>query len=251
MANAQSDGHSVQWLLSWPNNCSGSKANRHYSSVQKKASWQASWCCCYCCYCERCCCCPCPPSGSGTRTIHQVLSAAGVWMHPYTNKEFDSKLFIKKIKHTPPFGMPGACVCDAVAADLQEGSAAAQRQVDHCIYRTGRKLLSMRSLRFFRCAFIVSLCPTLNPLTTYTHTHPHTHPDTPLTPPAGRKSGMIWETRHSPAYYEPGDLSADIHRKLAAAHALVGEMAGGQVWRGFRKGLGVPPPLGYLVSAMC
>jgi hypothetical protein len=28
-------------------------------------------------------------------------------MHPYTNKEFDSKLFIKRIKHTPPFGMPG------------------------------------------------------------------------------------------------------------------------------------------------
>lgn len=39
-------------------------------------------------------------------------------MHPYTNKEFDSKLFIKKIKHTPPFGMPSEqlwwCVCMCV-----------------------------------------------------------------------------------------------------------------------------------------
>jgi hypothetical protein len=57
----------------------------------------------------------------------------------------------------------------------------------------------------------------------------------PLPPPppspstlTGWKSGMIWETRHSPAYYEPGDLSPDIHRKLAAAHAQVGDWGG---WR--------------------
>jgi hypothetical protein len=28
-------------------------------------------------------------------------------MHPDTNKEFDSNIFIKRVKETPAFGMPG------------------------------------------------------------------------------------------------------------------------------------------------
>jgi hypothetical protein len=50
------------------------------------------------------------PTGSGTRNIHSLLAAAGVWMHPDTNKEFDSNVFIKRVKETPAFGMPGGLI---------------------------------------------------------------------------------------------------------------------------------------------
>jgi uncharacterized protein YfeS len=45
-------------------------------------------------------------------------------MHPHTNKEFDSKLYIQKIKHTTPFGMPGTLVHLYLARDRLLKSAA-------------------------------------------------------------------------------------------------------------------------------
>lgn len=99
-------------------------------------------------------------AGSGTRTVHQILAAAGVWMHPFTNKEYDSKLFITRIKHTPPFGMP-------------EPKNRHRRPAN---------------------------APTSTPLWQY---------------------GMMWETRHTPAFYEPGQLSANVRTKLQRAHVWV------------------------------
>lgn len=35
------------------------------------------------------------------------------------------------------------------------------------------------------------------------------------------QSGMIWEMRHTPAFYEPGQLSAGVRSKLQHAHERV------------------------------
>lgn len=35
------------------------------------------------------------------------------------------------------------------------------------------------------------------------------------------KTGMMWETRHSPAHYHPQQLSEDVRRKLEHAHQQV------------------------------
>jgi hypothetical protein len=37
-------------------------------------------------------------------------------MHPDTNKEFDSNVFIRRVKETPAFGMPGVLFSAAAAA---------------------------------------------------------------------------------------------------------------------------------------
>ncbi|WIA14629.1 hypothetical protein OEZ85_003134 [Tetradesmus obliquus] len=84
-------------------------------------------------------------AGSGTRNIHSLLAAAGVWMHPDTNKEFDSNVFIKRVKETPAFGLPGS------------------------------------------------------------------------------QSGLIWETRASPADYRLDSLSADVYSELLQGHIQAAE----------------------------